>query len=601
LKDVAKGTIIQPKGRSFHTNKMPADVLRVKYDIVLPGCDNVRPPSEPQGWEEEEPATLATGFHYMYLWPKSQIRLGTEECRRTTPQQPTQPEQRQQSQPAAEPAQPPAPEFFDGDQMAQDPALDDNLDDDINFNIEDWVNTGANIDPDASYGGPSAPEPSARPKAGCQVRLFGSQETPPPVAFTEPQRAAAPMLSPGALHRAAGEVFEAPLMAPDKSKKGRKRKPKSASQVPPPTIAQDGPVDNSGMPVHEAGTGMMNPQLLAVATPHMRHLHHACLYIEQHRIKDKDESYNVFKVKVPEVLGFIFDVPADIFYVRHSDIFDLLRGIQLHDTLVRLYTLNLASNIIRDGTPGLAIVDPYYMRDVILRTPTGYRAAVDYLKGFLLAHSDKANILVPYHPESNSGRQHCVLICLDVRESRTWYLDSGSNHAPPKNYDTIKKVLDAALTGYIKEGVTVRREVKKFGMHKFSHKTEFWCVKQAEDTTKDAFYVLYHMKGMVLDAHNRTLRKDNQDLEVWAQERWKSTYPSNIRQAFFTIQEEMAEILHVQVTRSGGQFYGGNNPRNKDIDERLVMQGDARDFMTLAKGTRTGFINLPSKKASKKS
>ena len=109
------------------------------------------------------------------------------------------------------------------------------------------------------------------------------------------------------------------------------------------------------------------------------------------------------------------------------------------------------------------------------------------------------------------------------------------------------------------------------------------------------------MKGMVLDAHNRTLRKDNQDLKVWAQERWSSTQPSNIRQAFFTIQEEMAEILHVQVTRSGGQFYGGYNPRNKEIDERLVMQGDARDFMTLAKGTQMGFINPPSKKASKKS
>ena len=128
--------------------------------------------------------------------------------------------------------------------MAQDPAHDDNIDDD-NFNIEEWINTGANVDPDAAYG------PSARPKVGCQVHLFGSQEMPPPVAFTEPQRAAAPMLSPGTLHRAAGEVFDqAPLMAPDKSKKGRKRKPKSASQVPPPTIAQDGPVDNSGTPVY---------------------------------------------------------------------------------------------------------------------------------------------------------------------------------------------------------------------------------------------------------------------------------------------------------------------------------------------------------------
>ena len=71
LKDVAKGKIIQPACRTFHTNQMPADVFRVKYDIVLPGYDDMLPPSEPQGWDSEEPATLATGFNYMYLWPKS--------------------------------------------------------------------------------------------------------------------------------------------------------------------------------------------------------------------------------------------------------------------------------------------------------------------------------------------------------------------------------------------------------------------------------------------------------------------------------------------------------------------------------------------------
>ena len=109
------------------------------------------------------------------------------------------------------------------------------------------------------------------------------------------------------------------------------------------------------------------------------------------------------------------------------------------------------------------------------------------------------------------------------------------------------------------------------------------------------------MKGMVLDSHNRTLRKENQDLEVWAQERWSSTQPNNIKQSFFTIQEEMSEILHSQVMKSGGQFYGGNNLCNKEIDEHLLMQGDGRDFMTIAKGPRTGFINAPSKKPSKKS
>ena len=81
---------------------------------------------------------------------------------------------------------------------------------------------------------------------------------------------------------------------------------------------------------------------------------------------------------------------------------------------------------------------------------------------------------------------------------------------------------------------------------------------------------------------------------MWANDRWGKIQGSNIRQAFFTIQEELSEILHQQVMKSEGQFYGGNNPCNKDIDEHLLMQGDPRDFMTIAKGNRTGFINAPS-------
>ena len=134
------------------------------------------------------------------------------------------------------------------------------------------------------------------------------------------------MISPGALHRAAGEEIEALHKVPEKGKKGRKRsKPnKSASQGPPPTIAQDGPVVKSRRLVHVAGTPMMNDQLLAVTTTYMRSLHHSCRYIEDRRIQDKDESYLVFPVKVPDVPGFVTDNPGDIFYVRHTDIFDML-------------------------------------------------------------------------------------------------------------------------------------------------------------------------------------------------------------------------------------------------------------------------------------
>ena len=115
----------------------------------------------------------------------------------------------------------------------------------------------------------------------------------------------------------------------------------------------------------------------------MRSVHHACYDIEKHHIREKDQSYLVFKVKVPHVPGFVTDFPRENFYVRHTDIFDMLQGFRLHDTFVWLFSLNMAMQIIRDNTPDIAIVDPYFMRDAVLRTDFGVRRAVNYLKGFL--------------------------------------------------------------------------------------------------------------------------------------------------------------------------------------------------------------------------
>ena len=50
-------------------------------------------------------------------------------------------------------------------------------------------------------------------------------------------------------------------------------------------------------------------------------------------------------------------------------------------------------------------------------------------------------------------------------------------------------------------------------MHVFSHKMKFWCVKQPDDTTKDAFYALHHMKACVRDQQNGTL--PSSDLKGW--------------------------------------------------------------------------------------
>ena len=52
--------------------------------------------------------------------------------------------------------------------------------------------------------------------------------------------------------------------------------------------------------------------------------------------------------------------------------------------------------IIRENTPGIAIVDPYYMRDIHLSTSGDRLNAAKYLQGFFHACISKDYILLPY-------------------------------------------------------------------------------------------------------------------------------------------------------------------------------------------------------------
>jgi hypothetical protein len=131
----------------------------------------------------------------------------------------------------------------------------------------------------------------------------------------------------------------------------------------------------------------------------MRSLHDAILYEETHRIKEKDESYMVLVVKVPKGLGFVEASYTDKYYLRYSDIFDMYQTYRLHYTLVRLYSLNMAVRVIRDNTPGIAIVDPFFMRENCLDQPGDQAIVVKYLKDFMLNNKKKDYILMPYHPD----------------------------------------------------------------------------------------------------------------------------------------------------------------------------------------------------------
>ena len=180
--------------------------------------------------------------------------------------------------------------------------------------------------------------------------------------------------------------------------------------------------------------------------------------------------------------------------------------------------------------------------------------------------------------------EHCTLISLSPKHSHATYFDSGSLEKK-KNYDKIKEVLDDALTGFAStEGTTFVRTKFKFGRHVFNHVTEFPCVKQPESSKKEAYYALHHMRAFLLDQQNSTLPDH---LKQWAEAKAKIN-DSDIRQEMYRIQQQFGAIIFRDVMTSGGIFYGGNIPNNRDIEDRLEMQGDYRKFMT-----RQGVLPFP--------
>ena len=156
------------------------------------------------------------------------------------------------------------------------------------------------------------------------------------------------------------------------------------------------------------------------------------------------------------------------------------------------------------------------------------------------------------------------------------------------DYTNIKKVLDDVLPGYARSGGTFSRPVRRYGKHIFSHNTMFSCVKQPPGGQKDANYTLHHKRAIVRDHHQLLLPSRLKD---WAAS-VSAIQDADLRQEFFRIQSEFAEIIHQDVLRTSGQFYLRNQPSKSDIDTMLQMQADnARDFMTIT--TDGGFIHAP--------
>lgn len=425
LKDVATGMIIQPKSTTLHTVAMDANVLKVTLGRVLPGCEDMDPPIQPEGADEH--LTLENCHGYTMVWPKTQIRLGGRStgassiirqpivrppARRAAPPVVTATTSRHKKLLGESLPQPPPaePKGKAAAPLSPIPSPnEDDIDDDGPVDVDAYLNTGADIDDLYMAGADeeayrARDEPAGPPKATKQRLVFRgfSQETPPAADTQEPT--AANIFSPNTLINKVNEQFEASgAVAPKKPRKRpSKNKEKSASQPPPTIRHRDSmvPPSKDGLTrMHEAGKPILGPELQHLASGDMLPLQDSILVLESILLKDKDPNYPVFTVKVPRDVGFVTDAPADIFFIAYEDIFKLFHARRLDYNLVRLFALNLAMKIKRESTPDVAIADPYYMRESQLNLSAVRVRASLYLQKCFLDNKRKDNILLAYFPE----------------------------------------------------------------------------------------------------------------------------------------------------------------------------------------------------------
>src|SRR3954468_12213631 len=146
--------------------------------------------------------------------------------------------------------------------------------------------------------------------------------------------------------------------------------------------------------VHVAGKRMISHAMFDAASGPIQSMHDSVLMIETRRLSENDVAYPVFTAKVPEGKGFVACNIGRLIFLRFDDIFAMFNLHPLHYTFVRLFSLSMEMQIIRDKTPDIVIVDPLYMRAKILGSAGNRQVASSHLKGVILANPDKDNFLV---------------------------------------------------------------------------------------------------------------------------------------------------------------------------------------------------------------
>ena len=73
--DVGKGMIMDPSQRTFHNQPIPAGHFRVSLTSVKLGHEDLPPPVQHVGADDETPPRIGSCKGWVLLWPKNLIRL----------------------------------------------------------------------------------------------------------------------------------------------------------------------------------------------------------------------------------------------------------------------------------------------------------------------------------------------------------------------------------------------------------------------------------------------------------------------------------------------------------------------------------------------
>ncbi|KAK1652083.1 hypothetical protein QYE76_069888 [Lolium multiflorum] len=558
LKDVARGSILRPLDKKWHTRDMEDDVYRVEVDRALPGYEDLFPPNQPHGADDDSPLNLASLKGWVLLWPKTLIRINTYSGSTTSkdkhlaapqvsvpPRQPAAPvviappQRPAAPEVSAPPQRPAAPVVSAPPQQPAAPEAEEYERDDFQWDIP----TSSQV----------VHEDAPASKYVCSKKLFDSQETaeeenPEEVATAAVKK----MLSPNTLRATATTVMDGPALQTKKRKRPAKKdaKDKAAAKSKDKVPLLD-KLPNNWRPLHHLGEPMLPEHVLNLLTGDMASLHNQVQYLEKQLLKSKDPSYPLFVAKVPTGMNFVEKYPADLCFIRFNDIFSIFRMQMLHFSVVRLVALSLSSQIVKEGTPTIAIMDPFYMRESIICNAGDRAIATRQVEDFMLANIKKGAILIPYFPED----KFCTLIVVHPQHSHAVYLDSGRDKK--KDYTHIKALLNDALTGFANKAGPLKVERKSRGGLVLTHTTNFPCLRQSkEDNGMDAWYAILQMQEYIKYADDMLL-------------------PESLR------------------NRSGEFFYGYGLPPNDEIELRLEMSRDERPFNTL-EGCRPFPLGMPT-------